>query len=126
MAVMVRKMQRKDWAHPTEMLWYLTQVSAGRMELEELAQEIEQRSSLAYGDVLNVLHNLVEIIPQRLKDGQIVGLGRDFGSFRLSVHSKGKPTEQELTARDVSGTRVLFTPSAAFNRLLEGISFKLG
>jgi predicted histone-like DNA-binding protein len=106
------------------MKWYLTQEKSGTVGIQEIAKEIEGRSSLSLGDVQSVLSNMIEVLPVFLKLGQSVNL-EGFGSFRVSVSSDGTPKPEDLNARHVKGVKMLFLPSAALKRNLEGIAFEV-
>jgi len=124
MAIKLRKVQRKNPLQPDQIKWHLTQETAGSVGIAAIAKEIEGRSSLSHGDVLSVLNNLVEVVPIFLKLGQSVKL-EGFGTFRVSVKSKGETNPASLTTHDVTGARLLFLPSKDLKRGLENISYEI-
>lgn len=90
--------------------WYAIPVNAGTLSFQELAAEIAGRSSLTLGDVENVLRNLLEQLPVFLRMGMSVKLG-DFGTFRLSLSSRGADSPDVFDANTyVQRTRLIFTP----------------
>ncbi|GAB6393464.1 MAG: HU family DNA-binding protein [Treponematales bacterium] len=125
MAVKLKKIARRNPLLPAaQSKWYLVQETAGSVGIAEIAREIEGRSALSHGDVLSVLDNLVEVMPVFLKLGQTVKL-EGFGSFRLSVTSEGKAAAADLSARDVSGAKLVFRPSADLKRNLDGLEYEV-
>jgi predicted histone-like DNA-binding protein len=124
MAIKLKKIQRKNPQDLTQSKWYLTQEKVGSVNLQEIAKEIGERSSLSFGDVQSVLSNMVEILPLFLKLGQTIKLD-GFGSFHVSVKSEGTETNEELTTHDVKGTKLVFLPSIALKRNLGDISYEM-
>jgi predicted histone-like DNA-binding protein len=124
MAVKLKKIQRKNPQNLAQTKWYLTQEKTGTVGVQEIAREIEGRSALSLGDVQSVLSNLVEILPLFLKLGQTIKL-EGFGSFRISVTSDGVEKAEELSARNVRGTKMVFLPSVELKRSIGDISFEI-
>ena len=124
MAIKVRKIQRRNPLDLTQSKWYLTQEKAGTVGLQNIAKEIQERSSLSLGDVQNVLSNLVEILPLFIKLGQTIKLD-GFGSFRVSVKSDGVATAEELSAHSAKGIKLIFLPSVELKRNLGSVSYEL-
>ncbi|GHU26186.1 hypothetical protein FACS1894172_20210 [Spirochaetia bacterium] len=124
MAVKLKKITRKNPQNLTQSKWYLTQEKTGTVGVHEISREIVGRSSLSFGDVQSVLSNLVEIMPLFLRLGQTIKL-EGFGSFRLSVTSDGTETQEELSAHNVKGVKLIFLPSVELKRSLQDISFEI-
>ncbi|MHB9295399.1 hypothetical protein PilKf_01142 [Pillotina sp. SPG140] len=124
MALWLRKVLRRNPQDQTQAKWYLTQEKSGNVGIQQIAKEIEIRSSLSLGDVQSVLSNLVEVLPVFLKLGQSVNL-EGFGSFRISVSSEGTATPEELNARHVKNRKIVFLPSISLKRSLEDITFEI-
>lgn len=122
MSIKLKKIQRRNPQTPdVPKKWYLTQNSTGRADIEVVAGHIAQRTSLARGDILNVLSTLVEVIPTIFQAGQSVQLGY-LGTFAVSVSSEGKDTAEALSARDVKQKRIVYTPSAELKRSIAALS----
>ncbi|MDR2795416.1 MAG: HU family DNA-binding protein [Spirochaetaceae bacterium] len=124
MAVKLKKIQRKNPQNTASVKWYLTQEKVGVVGMTEIAREIEERSALSFGDVQSALSNLVEILPVFLKLGHTIKLER-FGSFRVSVTSRGTATADELSARHVKRLKLIFLPGKELKRSLEDVSFEI-
>jgi predicted histone-like DNA-binding protein len=124
MAVKLKKIQRRNPMDTNETKWYLVQERAGTVGIQEIAKEIEGRSSLSLGDVQSVLSNLVEIMPLFLKLGQTIKLG-SFGSFHISITSNGTGTADEISGHDVKAVKILFRPGVELKRNIQGLSFEI-
>lgn len=103
--------------------WYATPVNAGKITEKSIAKEIASRSSLTAGDVMNVLQNFLDLLPNHLIDGKSIKLG-DFGTFRISFSSEGVDAESEFKVDKIKGRKVLFTPSPDFKQGLSNITFE--
>ncbi|MDO5616463.1 MAG: HU family DNA-binding protein [Cruoricaptor ignavus] len=104
--------------------FYASPIKTGNVTSKTIAKDIAGRSSLTSGDVSNVLQNLVEILPQKLIDGNSIQLG-DFGSFRISFSSEGVDTADKFTTDKIRGIKVIFTPSIEFKKALGDIKFEI-
>ena len=125
MSVKLKKVQRINPRNPLETYkWYLVQERTGSVGLSEIAKDIADRSSLTFGDVQNVLRNLLDVLPTYIRLGQTIRL-EGFGSFHISVSSAGKTTSDELSVHDVRNARLIFTPSVELKKGLEGLSFEI-
>ncbi len=80
-------------------------------------------STVSSVDTAAVLEAFLTVVPEKLADGNIVELG-DFGSFRISVSSEGEPLAENVTARSITDTRVIFTPGKRFKQVLGTVEFQ--
>ncbi len=121
----IRLVQKGNPAQPeAPKKWYANAVNQGTVNKQQISKEIAGRSSLTRGDISNVLDNLIDELPKYLKAGNSVKLG-DFGTFRLSVLSKGSDTAESYnTASHVKGVKVIFTPGTALKNELSEIHFE--
>jgi predicted histone-like DNA-binding protein len=119
-----RKVKRKN---PRDMKadgkYYASPVNSGKITLNELSARIERNSSLSKGDILNVISNFLDEVPEYLKDGKSVQLG-DFGTFRYSFSSKGAETPEQVNANSITSKRVIFTPGVKLKNQMADISFE--
>ncbi|MDR3094029.1 MAG: DNA-binding protein, partial [Bacteroidales bacterium] len=75
MSIKLKKLQRVNPQNPAEApKWYLVQERSGSVGLAEIAKEIADRSSLTFGDVQNVLRNLLDVLPAYIRLGQTIRL----------------------------------------------------
>lgn len=103
--------------------YYASPVNSGKITLNELSSRIERNSSLSKGDILNVMSNFLDEVPEYLKDGKSVQLG-DFGTFRCSFSSEGADKPEQINASSIKATRVIFTPGVKLKNQLADISFE--
>jgi predicted histone-like DNA-binding protein len=102
---------------------YASPVNDGKVSQREIAAEIVGLSSLARGDVNNVIDSLLDTVPKYLLMGKSVNLG-GLGTFRLSFSSEGVDTAEEFTVSKIKGVKIIFTPSTELKSAIEKVSFE--
>ena len=107
----------------TERKWYASPVKAGTINNYQLSKGIAAKSFLARGAVMNVIENMVDEIPRYLTEGYSVNL-TNLGTLRLSLSSEGVNDPKDFATENIKSTRVVFTPSPEFKKILEKIDFK--
>lgn len=107
----------------TRRKWYASAVKAGTINNYQLSKGIASKSSLTRGAVMNVIENMVDEIPRYLTDGYSVNLN-NLGTLRLSLSSEGVDEPGDFIAGNIKNTRVVFTPSPEFKKVLEKIDFE--
>jgi predicted histone-like DNA-binding protein len=116
--------QRKNPLQPTqEGKWYASPVNDGKIDQKTISAEIVEISSLARGDVANVIESLLDTLPKYLLMGKSVNLG-DLGTLRLSFSSEGVENPEDFHTTMISGTKVVFTPSVELKHAIENIKFE--
>jgi predicted histone-like DNA-binding protein len=116
--------KRKNPLDPqSETRLYASPVNEGKVSQQEVAVDIVNLSSLARGDVGNVINSLIDTVPKYLLMGKSVNLG-ELGTFRVSFSSKGVDTPADFTVDKITGVRILFTPSVELKRKLATIRFE--
>ena len=103
--------------------YYAAAVSNGETDMEALAEMIAYQSTLTDTDCYAVLRSLEYNIINELKQGRIVKLG-SLGDFQVSISSEGKVTPEEVTAADVTKSRILFRPGKKLRNLLGNLSYQ--
>ena len=103
--------------------YYAVPFKDGVITLRWLARKIAGRSSLTEGDVMSVLSNLLDEIPDLLMLGRSVDLS-PFGIVRLSFGSEGAATEDEFSHNMIRNVKVIFTPNVRFKDDLNRVSFE--
>ena len=103
--------------------FYAIAKSSGRADTHNVAKSINSMSTVSSVDTAAVLEAFLTVVPDKLAEGNIVELG-DFGSFRLSVSSEGQPIAEDVTARSITDTRVIFTPGKRFKQVLDTVEFQ--
>lgn len=124
MPVSFSVVSKKNPSNPSSPPKYYASIkSKGRSRLRKVAQRIGGISTVSSADTMATLEGLLEVIPQELADGHIVELG-DLGSFRLSAKSEGAENAESVTARSITGVRVVFTPGKLFKQALAALEFE--
>ena len=118
---LVQKRNPQDPEGPRK--YYANPVNIGKMSIHDLAKEIAARSSLTWGDIENVLKNLVEVLPTFLKMGMSIQLG-DFGTLRLSISGEGVADPKEFNTSMIKKVRVVFTPGPLLLEALGNVPFE--
>lgn len=103
--------------------YYAIVKSDGRVDTIGVAKSINSMSTVSNADTVAVLEAFLQVVPEKLSDGKIVELG-DFGTFRVSVSSQGANQPEEVTARNITDTKVIFTPGKRFKQMLGTIEFQ--
>jgi predicted histone-like DNA-binding protein len=103
--------------------YYAIVKSDGRADTITVAKSINSMSTVSAPDTLAVLEAFLHVVPEKLADGKIVELG-DFGTFRISVSSEGATLAEEVTVRNITDTKVIFTPGKRFKQMLDTIEFQ--
>ena len=112
----------------TQGVKYYPQIAATTpLTLPEIAERIEQRSTVSSADVKGVLDALQLAVKDALMAGKSVRLG-DLGSFRPGLRvAETVGDKSAVNASTIAGVRVLFTPSSALRGMLsvKNLSFKM-
>lgn len=90
--------------------FYAVPVWKGLVGIEQLAKEIAGRSSLTVGDILNVLQNFLDIIPDHLLNGEAVDLEK-IGILRISFGSRGAVSVDEFDVSYIRSKKIIYLPS---------------
>jgi len=73
-------------------------------------------------DVLAVLDALETYMNLELESGEILHLG-NFAHFRLSSHSKGVDTDEEVTSHIIESSSIIFTPGKSMEKMLKNLEY---
>jgi predicted histone-like DNA-binding protein len=120
---LVRRKNPQDREKPGKL--YATPIYDGKVMQQEISADIVNLSSLARGDVGNVITCLIDTVPKYLVMGKSVNLG-ELGSFRVSFSSDGVEDPKDFIVDKISGIRVVFIPSAELRKKLDDIRFERG
>ena len=103
--------------------WYAQAKSSGELTFRKLSKEISEGSTtVSDTDVLAVLNDLTKILRRHLEAGEIVRFG-DFGSFQITVKSKGAETEEKFNASLVHSPKITFRPGADLREALNNLKY---
>ena len=124
MAIKFKTQPRKN---PQDMVapekFYAAAIANGETDMEALAEMISYQSTLTDTDCYAVLRSLEHNIINELRQGRIVKLG-SLGNFQVSISSEGKVTSEELTATDITKSRIIFRPGKKLRHLLGNLSYQ--
>jgi predicted histone-like DNA-binding protein len=124
MSVKYSVISKKDPRNPVASpKYYASLKNRGRSSLRQVATQIGEISTVSSADTMATLEGLLTVVPQELLDGRIVELG-DLGTFRLSAKSDGAPDPGDISARSITGVKVIFTPGRFFKQALADIEYK--
>lgn len=86
------------------------------MEIDEIAAQIAEASTVAKADVVAVLASLPTVMARGMNAGRSVHL-QDLGFFRYTAAARkgGRDTAEEVTANDIVRARIRFTPETRFS-----------
>jgi len=93
------------------------------IEMDRIAREMAQGSSLSEGDIYNVLRNLPGYVTTHLADGDLVDLG-NLGRFQFQLTSKGAETREEFTFRNIERARIQFRPGRLMTQVLDNLQYE--
>ena len=99
------------------------QVNLGRVDIDQLATEIAEVTSLGEGDVKSVLLHLAKQSVGYLTMGFSVRLG-DLGTLTPRISAKAVPTTDKYTTDNIRRVNVRYTPSSAIKTRLRGVSYE--
>lgn len=101
---------------------YAAPVKTGTKTISSLSTDIADISSLSWGDINNVITNLVERIPKELLEGQSVSLG-ELGTLRISFSSEGVQSEEDFHTNKIKNLKVIFTPGKLIKEEIKKAKF---
>jgi predicted histone-like DNA-binding protein len=105
-----------------EKKFYASPVMSGELTLAGLTKSIEKICTVSGADVRAVVYAMMDVMRDSLADGQIVRLG-ELGSLRVSIGSEGMATAEEVNAKAIKNSKVIFTPSKEIKEMLATLKF---
>ena len=103
--------------------FYASAITAGESDIEVLTSRIEKISTVSGADIRAVLYALVDVMTDELAEGRIVRLG-ELGNMRVSLSSEGMAKPEEVTAANITNTRILFAPGNMLKNMLKTLTFQ--
>lgn len=110
--------QKPGTQDPENKKYHPRPVSAQRVEIEELADEISYSTTLTDVEVEGVIKALIKQMQTHIAQGHIVGLGK-FGSFRVTFRSYGVPTPEEVKVSQIKKVNLRFCPGTGLKNALD-------
>lgn len=90
--------------------WYARAVVDGTVNMDDISQEIQDNTTAKQADVYAVLHELVNVMRNHLKNGERVILD-DFGSFKVGLKTIAADTKEDFKpGTHIVGARINFQP----------------
>lgn len=109
--------QKPGSQDPETIKYYPRPAAAQRVEIEELADEISYSTTLTDVEVEGVIKALIKQMQTHIAQGHIVALGK-FGSFRVTFHSGGSETAEEVKASQIKKVNLRFCPGTGLSQAL--------
>ena len=126
MAVEYKLVERINPLRREEPKKFYAQVkSTGEITLKKLGKEIALGSMVSDTDVLAVLNDLTKALARHLSEGHIVRLG-DFGSFQISLSSKGVESPEKFNASVMKNPKIIFRPGVDLREMLATLKYEKG
>ena len=126
MTLKFRKVQRKVLSgdDKDKVKTYAMARSSNYCDMDKLCELISSRSAMSSADVKAILDSLNWAMSLELRSGSIVQVG-EFGSFRLSIRSKGAETADAFNASLIKKARVIFSPGTRLYVISSQVKFLL-
>ena len=102
--------------------WYVTLKTLKRMSEKEVAKQIADETTLNPKEAEMAISQLKKVLLASLLSSNSVQLG-DWGSFHLTCNSTGNNTRDEVTANNIKGLNVRFTPGKELQDALKSATF---
>ena len=107
-----------------ERKYYVSAKNECEMSLEEMSENISDRCTLTETDVLAALSALQREMTKNMMAGKIVRFGT-FGSFQLTLNSRGVEKITDASQSQVKGVRVRFRPGTRIQENLRNLKYTL-
>ncbi|MFC0875563.1 HU family DNA-binding protein [Saccharicrinis sp. FJH2] len=106
-------------------IWFPKLTGSQQMNLNQIAKELQKRTTASGADVYLVIKGLVDLIPVLLADGYTLKLD-ELGTFRL--HAKVEPSDYEdaVTVRNIKELHLKFRADNALKTELKKIKVLKG
>ncbi len=93
------------------------------LELKDLAKRIMQMCTVNSADVMAVLDALSQVMVNELSAGNKIQLG-DFGSFRMSIRSRGTASEADFNSNYIHSPRVRYREGGDIKSMLSSLKYE--
>lgn len=90
--------------------WYARAVIRESVGIEEMATKMQDNCTVKRADIMAVLSEMGPTMRDLLQDSKRVVIPY-LGAFKLGIKTEGADTEDEFTAKNVKGVKVLFQPT---------------
>jgi len=117
MSLFFRFVQNKNHKEPlTYKKWFARALHTETIELEDLAETMQQNCTLKVSDIVAVLAELCDALKSELQASHSVHL-RGLGTFKIGINSRCVDNPKDFRPeRDIVGTHILFRPDTHVQR----------
>ncbi len=124
MSIKFKPVAHKNLQNPTAPpKYYAVAEKQGITDLDDLALQIAQKSTVSRADVYAVIISFVENTIGELKAGRTVKLGK-MGSFSISLSSNGMETPEDVTSQSIKKAKMLYRPGAELKEMLKSLKYE--
>lgn len=110
MTVFYKKYQLKRTNSPFDKKWYARAAMTETVDINALAEEMEENCTVKRADIVAVLSELVVSMRKHLQASHKVRLDQ-LGTFKMAIETKPADTAKDFNAQDnVKNIKVLFMP----------------
>lgn len=102
--------------------WYPVLKTISRIVEKDVAKEMSDETTLNRKEAEMALTQLEKVLIRNLLMSNSVQIG-DWGSFHLTCNSVGSDTKEEVTANQIKGLNIRFTPGKSLRRALADATF---
>ncbi|VXD11628.1 DNA-binding protein [Marinoscillum sp. 108] len=114
MALKFSVVARKNPSDPNAPFKYYPQpVTSGESGFKSMARKIQKNTGQNYADVIGVLAALEDLLPDEIKNGNIIRLG-DIGSFYPRYKSVPSERAEDVTSRNIEHVNIMFRSNKEF------------
>jgi predicted histone-like DNA-binding protein len=125
MAVRYFKYKRKITKDSVSEYKYMPQMQLeSEVGFEQIAEMIQQKSTMSRGDIMGVLAELEPSISVMLENGHPVNLGL-IGTFIPGIEVVTVDDPKDVTHRLIKRFKVLFKPSMYFKNRFKNVNYEL-
>ena len=110
MALIYKIYEKKNRLGDGKKIQVATQVNKGTVSIRQIADRLEQITSLGRGDVMNVLTHLGEVVAEHVREGYSVKL-HELGTFTPRIQSTSVPAGEPFRSTHIKGVKMRYTPS---------------
>lgn len=114
--------QKFDVSGKGELKYFARAQASYELNFNTLCERISDRGSVTKGDVMAALEGCVAVMKTVMNDGGILRLG-DFGSFQVSLSSKGAISLEAFNNGNITGAKILFRPGDDLLKIFKSMTF---
>ncbi len=116
MTLYYKKLQDKRKESSTKGMWYGRAVHIETVDINDLADEMEQNCTVKRADILAVVSELVITMKRHLQASHSVKIDR-LGTFKLGINTTpAESVEKFTTSENVKNIHVLFQPETKIGK----------